>query len=587
MIFRLSTRLRHATTALLLGSGIVLSSSLFSAIVESKTMGQEPAKEKEAEPKKDESKPKEEPKPEAPKPKEEPKPEAPKPKEEAKPKSTSAVKEPVAGRVYQRNDEGRADIDIVLGEGINPESIVGVTLSAGSTRSGFPAPNPGLVGVTYRDGKLRNVPTGGPYQVNVVLKSDKTAGAFAGGATMTMSIAPVFVGDLWILAGQSNMEGVGDLIDVTPPSERVQILGMNGAWSQAEEPLHWLVDSPDVVHSGNPDDRAARSESFHKNRTKGAGLGLPFGVALASATNIPIGLVACAHGGTSMEQWNPAKKGEGGNSLYGSMLRQVKLAGGKARGVLWYQGESDAMGGAAGVYPKVFADFIAAVREDLGQPDLPFYLVQIGRFVNGNESKGWNAVQDAQRQIPDRVANTAVVAAIDLELDDLIHVGTPGLKRLGNRLAQIALREVYGQVGATTPTFDRVNKRGENSLVIKFKGVNRAPVRAGIVAGYAPAPAGEGSIGFGQAPGRPLQGLHPARHIAGFSIRKEDGSEIPLIFDAAVGLSNDTVVLKLIGKVPAGAQLWYGHGLDPYCNLADALDMAVPVFGPIPLDDLK
>ncbi|MHC5544855.1 sialate O-acetylesterase, partial [Singulisphaera rosea] len=78
-----------------------------------------------------------------------------------------------------------------------------------------------------------------------------------------------------------------------------------------------------------------------------------------------------------------------------------------------------------------------------------------------------------------------------------------------------------------------------------------------------------------------------ARHIAGFSIRKEDGSEIPLIFDAAVGLSNDTVVLKLTGKVPPGAQLWYGHGLDPFCNLTDALDMAVPVFGPIPLDDLK
>ena len=44
-----------------------------------------------------------------------------------------------------------------------------------------------------------------------------------------------------------------------------------------------------------------------------------------------------------MEQWNPAKKEQGGNSLYGSMLRQVKLAGGKVRGVLWYQGESDAM----------------------------------------------------------------------------------------------------------------------------------------------------------------------------------------------------------------------------------------------------
>ena len=46
------------------------------------------------------------------------------------------------------------------------------------------------------------------------------------------------------------------------------------------------------------------------------------------------------------------------------------------------------------------------------------------------------------------------------------------------------------------------------------------------------------------------------------------------------------MVLKLAGAIPAKAALWYGHGLDPYCNLTDGMDMAVPVFGPIPLDDI-
>jgi type 1 glutamine amidotransferase len=32
--------------------------------------------------------------------------------------------------------------------------------------------------------------------------------------------------------------------------------------------------------------------------------------------------------------------------------------------------------------------------------------------------------------------------------------------------------------------------------------------------------------------------------------------------------------------------LWYGYGLDPLCNLTDGLDMAVPVFGPIGLDEI-
>ena len=106
---------------------------------------------------------------------------------------------------------------------------------------------------------------------------------------------------------------------------------------------------------------------------------------MVESTGVPVGLVACAHGGTSMEQWNPAKKEQGGNSLYGSMLRQVKQAGGKVKGVLWYQGESDALGQGEAwkAYPRVFTDFIAAVRSDFGQPELPFYFVQIGRFVAG------------------------------------------------------------------------------------------------------------------------------------------------------------------------------------------------------------
>ena len=53
-----------------------------------------------------------------------------------------------------------------------------------------------------------------------------------------------------------------------------------------------------------------------------------------------------------------------------------------------------------------------------------------------------------------------------------------------------------------------------------------------------------------------------------------------------MGKARDTVVLKLTGPIPEKAFLWYGYGLDPYCNLTDGLDMAVPVFGPIALDEV-
>lgn len=502
---------------------------------------------------------------------------------QAEPARPIQVEQPVNWRVYQRRGDDHADIPIVLSDGATADAIQTVQLQGGGNPQGA---------AVYSDGVLRNVPVGGPYRIEVVLKGRGERGAIGGSRLV---IEPVFVGDLWVLAGQSNMQGVGNLEDVTPPSDRVALLGMDGQWDRAVEPLHWLVDSPDPVHHGNPADRAARSEAEHKTRTKGAGLGLPFGVVLARATNVPIGLIACAHGGTSMAQWDPAKKDEGGRSLYGSMIRQLGLAGNKVRGVLWYQGESDASGPAAEAFAENFKNFIAAVRSDLGQPALPFYYVQIGRFVFARDPKGWNMVQDAQRRIADEVPNTAVVPSVDLELDDLIHVGTQGLKRLGIRLARVALREVYGQVGATTPMLDRVGKRSDNVLEVRFKGVNVAPsdmprlddLPIGILPSGFPGNVVASEPGPAASQTRAVEGLHPSRHIAGFSIRKDDGTEIPLIFDAALGQSKDTVLLKLVGPVPAGANLWYGHGMDPVCNLADVLDMAVPVFGPIPLDARK
>jgi type 1 glutamine amidotransferase len=511
---------------------------------------------------------------------------------DGRPKVT--VTEPSAHRVYQRDRGGRATIPIVFETDVENATLTGFTVGGAD-----------LAGVRLEDNKLVGVPTGGPYEFGLI---------FAGpnGDRVGATVGPVFVGDLWILAGQSNMEGVGDLFDVEPGQPDVLLLGMDGRWRQAEEPLHWLVDSPDPVHSGNPKDRAERAAAQHKARSKGAGLGLPFGVTMAQQTGVPVGLVACAHGGTSLAQWSPEKKHEGGNSLYGSMLRQLKLAGDRFTGALWYQGESDAMSGAGEAYFKNFSAFIDAVRGDLRQSDLPFYFVQIGRFVHRGDPSGWNAVQAAQRRIPDRVPDTAVVSVIDLELDDAIHVGTQGLKRAGRRLARIALRELFGQSGATTPTLDRVIRGPNNTLIVKFKGVNMSvdrpvaaplagipggPARPGM-AGPAPTMPGMGMMrggmmgtGFALAPPASAAqaanvGLTPTRHIAGFSIRDEAGKDIPLIFEAGVGSARDTVVLKLAGAIPPRAFLWYGCGLDPYCNLVDGLDMAVPVFGPIALDEI-
>src|SRR5438309_5010668 len=125
---------------------------------------------------------------------------------------------------------------------------------------------------------------GGPYQIEF-----RAAGA------KSVTIGNVLVGDLWVLAGQSNMEGVGDLVDVQKPDPKVHSFDLTDTWLSATEPLHTLVSAVDRVHWARPagqepvrltGDALAR---YNEKRRKGAGLGLPFAVEMVHRTGVPIG----------------------------------------------------------------------------------------------------------------------------------------------------------------------------------------------------------------------------------------------------------------------------------------------------------
>jgi hypothetical protein len=178
----------------------------------------------------------------------------------------------------------------------------------------------------------------------------------------------------------------------------VLVFSSAGAWEPAAEPLHRLWESFTPVHQelmrpglpaadqGLSDAELARRAA--RERVTGAGLGLAFGIAMAQSSGRRIGLVAAAHGGTSLEQWSPALKDRGGHSLYGAMLERIARAGGRLRGVLWYQGESDAHDVEAGrSYAERFDRWIAALRSDTGRPDLPVIAVQIGRVIPADEGQ--------------------------------------------------------------------------------------------------------------------------------------------------------------------------------------------------------
>jgi sialate O-acetylesterase len=461
---------------------------------------------------------------------------------------------PAPGQVLQRDADGRAAIKLAGTAVRAANKIVEARIvNASGPITGFDWKPLERVKGTKWEGELKGVPQGGPYSLEVRIV-----------ASTPEVIKDLYVGDLWVLAGQSNMEGVGNLVDVEGPEERVRSFDQTDNWVQAVEPLHRLVDAVDRVHwrknkDGQPEKLTGQAlEEFVTNRKKGAGLGLPFAKQILLRTGIPIGLIPCAHGGTSMDQWSPDLKDKQGDSLYGATLRRVIAAGGRVKGILWYQGESDANPKAAPEYSAKMEKLIASFRQDFSQPELPFYYVQIGRHVNYTNANEWNMVQEAERKLESRIPRIGMVPAADLSLDDGIHVSTPDLKRLARRLADVVTHDLYPDVAKFQPYKRGPRpagaKRDGNVIRILFAEVNGKLVTQG--------------------------------RLSGFVICDPEGKPLPVVFHQQIDPTDGNAVLLHIGPaaLPQGATVRYGLGRDPYVNLNDELDMGTPVFGPLAIE---
>lgn len=447
-------------------------------------------------------------------------------------------------QVFQRGPANTADLRAEgAASGADGRTVEVRVLKAGLTLPGFDWQTAGKVSAGKWSAELRGLPAGGPYKIEFRVA----------GAAPSASVAGVLVGDLWVLAGQSNMEGVGNLEDLPLPSAMVNSLDMTDSWVVAEDPLHRLVDAADKVHwRKNSKGEIAKLEGEELRkwiaaRRKGAGVGLPFALEMVRRTGIPVGLIPCAHGGTSMDQWSPDLKDRGGESLYGAMLRRIQLAGGRIRGVLWYQGESDANEKAAPLFEEKFRRFIQQFRQDIAQPALPFYYVQIGRHVASAPAAPWNIVQDAQLRVESQLPNVWMTTCVDCELDDGIHVGTDDMRLLGLRLANLA----EGRL-----------RRGPRPVSARVKGQTIL-------------------VEFSEVNGRLV---HPGR-LNGFSLHDASGNELPLIYRQRVSRDAPNVVELLFqGKLPEDAALFYGAGRNPYVNLRDEAGMAAPAFGPMKIE---
>lgn len=148
--------------------------------------------------------------------------------------------------------------------------------------------------------------------------------------------------------------------------------------------------------------------------------------------------------------------------LYRTML--TKIAGFTARGVIWYQGETDEYH--ADLYSRLFSRLIICWREDW-KDKLPFLFVQLAPWGEWMAQDGRNfpELREQQQYVEDHVEGTYMASIMDVGSRFDIH---PKVKEpVGKRLALLALDEIYGieQEYCHAPRISKVEREGRDIIV--------------------------------------------------------------------------------------------------------------------------
>jgi len=310
--------------------------------------------------------------------------------------------------------------------------------------------------------------------------------------TPILQYSNIQIGEIWILAGQSNM---GWTLG--------QSKGGTEAAAQADYP--WLRVFKQWPNQGACDEPARDVKggqwTFCSPQTAAgfSGVGFFFARELQKTLTpgTPIALIDTQMGGTYAECWidfqtlekTPSAKpfldkaaSEIKSDVFddkgywgpNNFRRPAGLFNGKvaplqpfaARGVIWYQGEGNSQKWLASGYAETLTALITSWRDGFAQPDLPFFIVQLPRYGAG-AGNDWPAVRAAQAQVAKEIPQVELSVTIDLGEQASIH--PIDKEPVGERLALLARAKVYSHnVACSGPVFQSLEKDG-NSLIVHFK----------------------------------------------------------------------------------------------------------------------
>jgi sialate O-acetylesterase len=156
------------------------------------------------------------------------------------------------------------------------------------------------------------------------------------------------------------------------------------------------------------------------------------------------------------------------------------------KGVLWYQGESNAE--RSYQYRKAFSLLINDWRQKFGQGNFPFYFVQLASFFaggNSNDGCGWAELREAQTMTLS-LPNTGMVVTTDLVTNPK-DIHPTNKQDVGKRLAAVALNNLYGyQMVCNGPTYKSMEVKA-NEIILSFDNTGSGlftPDKYGYIKGF-------------------------------------------------------------------------------------------------------
>lgn len=292
------------------------------------------------------------------------------------------------------------------------------------------------------------------------------------------TITDVLVGEVWLASGQSNMEmpvlgyknqPTCDAVDCIANSLNPYLRCYTMKHVSALE-RQW--DCPGEWQSASP------STTGHFSAT-----GYYFARQLFSVLQVPVAIIHCSWGGSTIEAWMspeamkvtpelkiPATPQENNpkhhkpTGLYKGMLSAIVGYG--MRGAVWYQGCSNRT--KYNTYRIQFPELCRSWRSEWQIGQFPVYFCQLAPYAYPDVRWNCGFMREVQQEMAETVPNTAMAVLIDVGDSACIH--PPFKKEAGQRLAYLAMAHTYGfdSFQAEGPYIDTWKAKG-NRIYLTFK----------------------------------------------------------------------------------------------------------------------